>query len=53
MTSMDADEFPDGAKVPLTAQTPNPTPAWKFGADENGEFPEALTTIGTSRPRSK
>ena len=40
MTSMDADKFLDGADAPLTTQAPNPTPAWKFGADENGEFPE-------------
>ena len=40
MTSMDADEFPDDTDAPLTTQATNPTPAWKFGANENGEFPE-------------
>ena len=40
MTIMDVDEFPDDADAPLTTQASNPTPAWKFGADENGEFPE-------------
>ena len=39
MTSMDAEQFPDGADTALTTQAPNPTPAWKFGADENGDFP--------------
>ena len=40
MASMDAYKLLDGTNTPLTTQAPNPMPNGKFGADENGKFPE-------------